>query len=379
MTDNPQVAIVCGGLGNPGRAITAELLRLGWSVVAQEPTADVESLAAELARESAAGERLAAYRADLGDQAQREDLVEFAMDQFARVDLLVCPPPPSTIRSADLLEAEAADVEAALAGGVLAPMFTAQRVANEMIRLIESETIDGGRIVFLGSLAAYTTSADQSAACLAAAGVDMLRRLFADRLGQYGINVYELRAGLMVTRHDEPGHEEYDQLIRDGLTPIRRWGRPRDLALAVSAVAQDMLGFSTGQVIHVDGGFHLRRLSRAVNRLLATAYPWRSRVAVPARTIRPATLPPCQPPLDALGSQRSDGVPSLRWARWPKGQCIATQAWLSHPAKGDEHGDARHHQSGRHVGQSQRGVVARGIARAATAGRDGRLDRGAGR
>ena len=88
----------------------------------------------------------------------------------------------------------------------------------------------------------------------------MLVKLFADRLGDHAINVYELRAGLMAGRADEPGHKKYDRLIDQGLTPIRRWGRPHDLALAVAAIAEGALPFSTGEVINVDGGFHLRRL-----------------------------------------------------------------------------------------------------------------------
>lgn len=261
MVDNPGVAIVCGGLVSPGRSIAAELLKRGWSVVAQHSNGEVGMLANELAAETAAGDRLGAFQADLTDDAQREDLVEFALDEFARVDLLVCPPPFGPhMPSADLLEVDPTLVSQAFSTGVLAPMFIAQRVANEMIRLIESETIDGGKIVFLGSLAAYTTSTDQGPGCLAASGVATLTRLFADRLGEYGINVYEIRAGLMATRSGEAGHDKYDRLINEGLTPIRRWGRPRDLALALAAVAEDALGFSTGQVLNVDGGFHLRRL-----------------------------------------------------------------------------------------------------------------------
>jgi NAD(P)-dependent dehydrogenase (short-subunit alcohol dehydrogenase family) len=139
-------------------------------------------------------------------------------------------------------------------------MFLAQRAANEMIRLIEGGSIDGGKIVFLGNISAYTTSGDQGLGCLNAAGTAMLTRLFADRLGEFGINVYEVRAGLMATSRAEPGHAQYDRLIREGLTPIRRWGRPADIARAVAAIAADELAFSTGQVINIDGGFHLRRL-----------------------------------------------------------------------------------------------------------------------
>ena len=261
MQPDDRVALVCGGLENPGRAVAAELLKRGWQVAVQQDSGDVNTLAAELAQESGAGERLAAFCGDLREESQREALAEFVLDEFSLIDLLVCPPPQGRdMPAVDLLEVDAATLERAYASGVLGPMFIAQRVANEMIRLVESETIDGGKIVFLSSLTAYTTSVDQAPACLSGAGISMLNRLFADRLGEYGINVYEVRAGLMATRHGEPGHDKYGRLIEAGLTPIRRWGRPHDLALAVSAIAEDALGFSTGQVLDVDGGFHLRRL-----------------------------------------------------------------------------------------------------------------------
>ncbi len=88
----------------------------------------------------------------------------------------------------------------------------------------------------------------------------MMTRLFADRLGEHGINVYEIRTGLVSAGAGDPAHSRYDSLISEGLTPLRRWGRSGDVARAVAAVAEGLLGFSTGEVINVDGGFHLRRL-----------------------------------------------------------------------------------------------------------------------
>jgi NAD(P)-dependent dehydrogenase (short-subunit alcohol dehydrogenase family) len=88
----------------------------------------------------------------------------------------------------------------------------------------------------------------------------MLTPLFAARLAEFGINVYEIRPGVIATDMTGPVKEKYDQLIEEGLTPIQRWGTPLDVGKAVAAIAQDLLPFSTGEVINVDGGFHLRRL-----------------------------------------------------------------------------------------------------------------------
>jgi len=88
----------------------------------------------------------------------------------------------------------------------------------------------------------------------------MMTALFASRLADAGVNVYEIRPGLIETDMTTAVKEKYDDLIEKGLTPIKRWGQPEDVARAVSAIVQDLLPFSTGEVINVDGGFHLRRL-----------------------------------------------------------------------------------------------------------------------
>jgi NAD(P)-dependent dehydrogenase (short-subunit alcohol dehydrogenase family) len=88
----------------------------------------------------------------------------------------------------------------------------------------------------------------------------MLTPLFAARLAEHGINVYEIRPGIIATDMTGPVKDKYDKLIADGLSPIKRWGTPEDIGRAVAAIASDSLPFSTGEVINVDGGFHLRRL-----------------------------------------------------------------------------------------------------------------------
>jgi NAD(P)-dependent dehydrogenase (short-subunit alcohol dehydrogenase family) len=95
---------------------------------------------------------------------------------------------------------------------------------------------------------------------MAKAALSMLTPLFASRLAAHGINVYEIRPGIIATDMTGPVKEKYDKLIADGLTPIARWGVPADIGKAVVAIAQGLLPFSTGEVLNVDGGFHLRRL-----------------------------------------------------------------------------------------------------------------------
>lgn len=116
------------------------------------------------------------------------------------------------------------------------------------------------RIVNIGSISAYTSSPSRGEYCVSKAGVAMMTALFADRLAEHRIGVFEIRPGIIATDMTEPAREKYDRLIAEGLTPLRRRGRPEDVARAVGAIAAGALDFSTGTVIDVDGGFRLRRL-----------------------------------------------------------------------------------------------------------------------
>jgi NAD(P)-dependent dehydrogenase (short-subunit alcohol dehydrogenase family) len=117
------------------------------------------------------------------------------------------------------------------------------------------------KIVSVTSISAYTASVNRGDYCVAKAGLAMMTQLYAARLAEHGINVYEIRPGVIETDMTGPVKAKYDDLIfNNDLTPIRRWGQADDVARAVVAIATDLLPFSTGEVINVDGGFHMRRL-----------------------------------------------------------------------------------------------------------------------
>jgi NAD(P)-dependent dehydrogenase (short-subunit alcohol dehydrogenase family) len=140
------------------------------------------------------------------------------------------------------------------------PYFLTQLVANWMIEQKKKFSDRAFRIVNTSSMSAYTSSPARGEYCLSKAGISMMTKLYADRLAEFGIGVFEIRPGIIMTDMTSVVKEKYDKLIAEGLTPIKRWGYPEDVAKAVGAIAQGRLDFSTGQVINVDGGFHLRRL-----------------------------------------------------------------------------------------------------------------------
>jgi NAD(P)-dependent dehydrogenase (short-subunit alcohol dehydrogenase family) len=201
-----------------------------------------------------------AIRADVSSAADRERLVCETLAAFGRIDVLVNNAGVPVAERADLLEATEESWDRILAINLKAPYFLSQRVAREMIRLTTAGVVDRPKIINISSVSAYAASANRGEYCVAKAGMTMMTWLFADRLAEHGIHVFELRPGVIESDMTAPVREKYDRLIADGLTPIRRWGQPGDVAKAVAAIVQDAFPFSTGEVINVDGGFHIRRL-----------------------------------------------------------------------------------------------------------------------
>jgi len=207
-----------------------------------------------------AGGRGVTVPADVADGADRERLVEETLEQLGRVDLLVNNAGIAPRRRVDILETSVASYDEVMGVNLKGPFFLTQRVARAMIELLEVGVIEQPKIINVGSLSAYTSSTSRGEYCLSKAGVAMMTALYADRLAEYGINVYEVRPGIIETDMTRIVKEKYDRLIGGGLTPIRRWGQPGDVARAVVVLAEGYLPFSTGEVVNVDGGFHLRRL-----------------------------------------------------------------------------------------------------------------------
>lgn len=263
-----KVALVTGGSRGIGRGIALELASLGYDLVinyAANEAAAAETAAACQGRAPLRPQpaRMERCRADIGLAADRQRLVQFTQDRFGRLDLLVNNAGVAPETRADLLEATEESFDRLLRINVKGPYFLTQKVARWMIEQTQSPTRPADyqpKIITVSSISAYTASANRGDYCLSKAALSMLTPLFASRLAEHGILVFEVRPGLIATDMTSGVKEKYDRLIGEGLTPIRRWGQPRDVGRAVAAIAQDYFPFSTGEVINIDGGFHLRRL-----------------------------------------------------------------------------------------------------------------------
>lgn len=265
MSERP-VAIVTGGSRGIGKGIALELARIGYDLAITYLGRDqsgnpTETRALETQDEiQSLGARGEAIRADVSDAGKRRMLVDRVKSIFGRCDLLVNNAGVAPSKRLDILEATEESFERVMRINLQGPYFLTQLVANWMIEQQRSFPERTFRIVNVGSVSAYASSPSRGEYCISKAGIGMMTRLYADRLAEYGIGVFEVRPGIIMTDMTSAVRDKYDKMIAEGLTPIRRWGTPEDVASAVGAIAQGKLDFSTGQVIDVDGGFHLRRL-----------------------------------------------------------------------------------------------------------------------
>ena len=256
---SPKTALVTGASRGIGRAIAVALAGHAWRVVINYLGQRAAALQA-LEQVEAAGGHGICVQADISLAADRQRLLESAEAAFGRLDLLVNNAGMAPRQRVDLLEVNEASYDEVMATNLKGPFFLTQQVARRMLAEVKPGQDYCPKVINMGSVSAYTSSLNRAEYCLSKAGVGMLTILFADRLAEAGINVYEIRPGIIQTDMTSKVQARYDRLIEAGVTPIKRWGQAEDVARAVLAIAEDLLPFSTGEVINVDGGFHLRRL-----------------------------------------------------------------------------------------------------------------------
>jgi len=259
--------LVTGGSRGIGRGIALELARAGFDLCLNyhsnaSAAAEAEGACLEAAREAGRAVAVFSQRGDVASAADREGLVAACRGRFGRLDLLVNNAGVAPAARADLLEGTEESFDRLMATNVKGPYFLTQLAARWMLESLGAAAPGdyAPAIVTVSSISAYTASVNRGDYCVSKAALSMLTPLFAARLAEAGVRVFEIRPGIIATDMTSGVREKYDRLIEGGLTPIRRWGTPGDVGRAVAAVAAGAFPFSTGEVINVDGGFHLRIL-----------------------------------------------------------------------------------------------------------------------
>ena len=251
-----KTAIITGSSRGIGLGIAKKLFNDGYFVIVTSSSyrAETEKMFEELF-----GDRHAYVPGDIKERNTWDNLVKCA-EQYGRLDLLVnnagiAPP----VRN-DILVTTEESYDIVLETNLKSVFFLTQICANFMISKLEKVADYSPRIVNIGSMSAYTSSTSRGEYCISKAGVSMVTTLFADRLAEYNIPVFEVRPGIIATDMTGKVKEKYDKLIAEGITPIKRWGTPEDIADMVSSLASGNFDFGTGTGFNADGGLHMRRL-----------------------------------------------------------------------------------------------------------------------
>jgi len=240
-------AIVTGASRGIGRAIAIELAKTHRVIGTYRSRPDAaESLRAETGCEI--------FACDVACREDREALLRFARERFDALDILVNNAGMGPRERRDLLDATEESFDELIATNLKGPHFLTQQAARWMAER------SSGRIVFVTSISAYTASVNRGEYCISKAGLSMSVALYAQRLAALGIQVFEIRPGIIRTDMIAKVEQLYEEKIAGGLLPQKRMGEPSDVAKAVRAVADGFLDYGTGTVLNVDGGFHLRSL-----------------------------------------------------------------------------------------------------------------------
>jgi 3-oxoacyl-[acyl-carrier protein] reductase len=264
MSESKGVALVTGGSRGIGRGIAVALAGAGMDVAInyagnRAAAEECQALCRQASKDRAG--RFEIVQGDVGVAGDRAKLVQFVRDTYGRIDCLVNNAGVAPTVRVDILEAGEESFDRLMNINLRGPYFLTQQMARWMIELRGTLGADyAPKIVTISSISAYTASIARGDYCLSKAGLGMLTKLFAVRLAEHGVGVFEIRPGVIQTDMTSGVTAKYDKLIGEGLTPIRRWGFPDDVGRAVAAVAAGSFPFSTGETINVDGGFHLKWL-----------------------------------------------------------------------------------------------------------------------
>ena len=254
-----KTALITGGSRGIGFGIALELANAGFDLavngVREEPQV---ARALELLR--VRGAKVIYIKGDVSDSDQRRSMVDQVILEFGALNVLINNAGIAPPQRKDLLEATEESYNKVMNVNLKGPYFLTQIVARHMVEQVQKGDGFRGCIINVSSISATVASVNRGEYCISKAGVSMANRLWAVRLGEYEIPVYEIQPGVIKTDMTSAVHEKYDRLIQEGLLVEKRWGLPEDVGKVALSMASGSLPYSTGQVVVVDGGLTIPRL-----------------------------------------------------------------------------------------------------------------------
>lgn len=264
MISKRPLAFITGASRGIGRGIAIELANQGYDLAGNSRGFDPENRASGIFEVKQRVEELGAgflpLRGDIASLADHDRMLAEILEHYGRIDLLVNNAGVAPEQRTDILETTTTSFDRVLNINLRGAFFLTQKIAAHMVAQNREAQERKPSIVFVTSISAYMSSPTRAEYCVSKAGLSMTAALFADRLSEYGINVYEVRPGIIKTDMTAVVEEKYDKLIAEGLIPQKRWGLTEDVGKAVAALACGNFEYSTGTIIEVSGGMNLRRL-----------------------------------------------------------------------------------------------------------------------
>ena len=254
-----KTALVTGASRGIGRGISTILAQNGITVcgVGTKPADAVTEYESELKSYDADSFYL---QGDISNAEDRENIINTVYERFGHLDFLINNAGVAPLQRCDILEMSEESMQRLLDINLKGTFFLTQLAARRMIEERKAGNTDFKMITLVTSISAETSSTSRGEYCVSKAGLHMATKLFADRLAEDRINVYELRPGIIATDMTAVVHDKYAKLIEGGLLPIKRMGEPADIGRAVLGLTSGLFAYSTGDVINLDGGFHISRL-----------------------------------------------------------------------------------------------------------------------
>ena len=254
-----KVALVTGGSRGIGFGIAKQLAEAGFDL-AINGVRDESSITEAKTQLENLGAGVLYCQGDVSDEEQRASILNKVRETYGRLHVLVNNAGVAPKERLDILEATEESYDRVMKINLQGPYFLTQSVANWMVEQKQSQDDYWGCIIFITSISSTVASPSRGEYCLSKAGLSMATQLYAVRLGEYDIPVYEVRPGIIKTDMTAPVTEKYDKLIEEGLMLQKRWGYPEDVGKAVASLARKDLPYSTGQVLMVEGGMTVQRL-----------------------------------------------------------------------------------------------------------------------
>jgi 3-oxoacyl-[acyl-carrier protein] reductase len=254
------VAVITGASRGIGRSVTVALASEGFDIAAIARSLDSEGMEILGPEVEKHGGQFFPIGLDISCTACHKEVISNILERYGRIDFLVNSAGVAPLQRNDVLEMSEESYERVMNINLKGPVFFAQKIAREMIWLRDQISNYSPVIIFITSVSAALSSTNRAEYCISKAGLSMASAVFADRLSNEGIHIYEIRPGIIKTDMTAKVKEKYDKMISEGFVPQKRWGFPEDIGKAVASIARGDWEFSTGMIFEISGGLNIHKL-----------------------------------------------------------------------------------------------------------------------